>query len=55
MFYVNNYINWNQLKQIYNPNYVKKDVQKTDVIAHKLRSTLTKVINSRLKVVRNEI
>lgn len=46
-FYINNYIDCDQLNQLYNFDWMEKGVQNGDVIPHKLESALTKVINQK--------
>ena len=54
VFYINNYIDWDQFYQLYDPDWKEKDVQNIDVITRKLRPALIKTTNHRLEVVRNE-
>ncbi len=54
MFYVNNYIDWDQLNQSYIPNWMKKNIQNIDVVARKLGPALIRTINQKLEVVKEE-
>lgn len=54
MFYVNNYLNQDQFKQLDDPNQIDKVIKNIDVVTHKLRSALTRVTNYRLKVISAE-
>lgn len=49
MFYVNNYSNWDQFNQLYNPDWLNKDMQNADTVACRLGLASTKVTNLRLK------
>ena len=37
VFYVNNYIDWDQFKQLYNPDWIEKGIRNADTVARKLR------------------
>ena len=50
VFYINNYIDWDQFNKLYNLDWIKKDVQNTDTVAHKFRPALTRASNHKLKV-----
>ena len=54
VFYVNNYINWDQFNQLYDPDWIEKGIQNADVVAHKLRPASIKATNHRLEVAREE-
>lgn len=54
MFYVNNYMDWDQLNQSYNPNWMEKNIQNIDVVARKLKLALIRIINQKLEVVKEE-
>lgn len=54
MFDINNYIDWNQFNQLYDPNWMEKGIKNADTVVHKLRLTLTRATNYRLKVAREE-
>lgn len=51
VFYVNNYIDWNQFSKLYDSDQIKKGLKNTDAVAHKLKPALIKAINHKLKVV----
>ena len=42
MFYVNNYIYWDQFNQLYAPDWLEKSVQNADAVAQKLLSASIK-------------
>ena len=54
VFYINNYIKWDQLNQLYDPDWMKKGIQNVDAVARKLRPALIRATNHRLKVAREE-
>ena len=54
VFYVNNYIDWDQFNQLYDLNVMEKGVQNVDVVARKLRPALTRASNHRLEVAREK-
>lgn len=54
LFYVNNYINWDEFNQLYNLDWIKKNIKNADTVACKFRPALTRVTNYRLKVAREE-
>ncbi len=54
MFYVNNYINWDQFNQLYTSNWLKKDVQNIDAVTQKFILASTKVTNLRRKEFRKK-
>ena len=54
VFYVNNYIDWDQFNQLYDPNWMKKGVQNADAVARKPGPALTRVNNYKLEVVREK-
>lgn len=54
MFYINNYIDWNQFNQLYNPNQIEKGIKNTNAITYKLELALTKITNYRFEVAREE-
>lgn len=49
VFYVNNYIDQDQLNQLYDLDQLNKSIQNADAIAYIFWLALTKVINLRLK------
>lgn len=55
VFYINNYINWDQFNQLYDPNWMIKSGQNIDAIACKFGPVLIKAINQRLDIVRGEM
>ncbi len=52
VFYINNYINWDQFNQLYDPDRMEKDIRNTDAIARKLGPVLTKATNQKFEVVK---
>ena len=54
MFYINNYIDWDQFKQLYDLDWMAKGIKNADTIACKLEPGLTKATDCRLEVVREE-
>ena len=54
VFYINNYIDWDQFNQLYNPNWMEKDIRNTDTVAHKLRPASTRATNDKLKAAKEE-
>lgn len=54
MFYVNNYISWDQLNKLYDLDWLKKNIRNVDEVASKLKSVLIKVINQRLEAVKKK-
>ena len=47
MFYVNNYIDWDEFNQLYNLKWMEKGIHNADAIARKLKPALTKATNLR--------
>ncbi len=54
VFYINNYIDWDQFNQLYDPDWMEKSITNTDAIAHKLGPALTRATNQRLEIAREE-
>ena len=54
VFYVNNYIDWNQFNQLYDPDWIEKGIKNADAVVHKLGSASPRAINDRLEVAREE-
>ena len=54
VFYVNNYFDWDQFNQLYDPDWMKKSIQNADAVACKLRPALIKATNHSLKVTRKK-
>ncbi len=54
VFYVNNYINWDQLNQLYAPDWLEKDVRNADTVARKLIPALTKATDLRREKARQK-
>lgn len=50
MFYVNNYIDWYQLNQLYDLDQIENGIKNVNAVAHKLESNLTKATNYKSKV-----
>lgn len=55
VFYVNNCTDWDELNQLYDPDWMTKDVGNTNTIARKLGPALRKVTNQKLEVVREKM
>ena len=55
VFYVNNYIDWNQFNQLYNADWFNKGIRNADAVACKLGPALIKVTNLRLEVAKEEV
>lgn len=49
VFYINNYINWNEFNQLYDLDLMEKDIQNADVVARKLWPALIRATNHRLE------
>ena len=54
MFYVNNYIDWNQFNQLYNLDWMEKSIQNADVVTCKLGPALIRAINHKLEVAKED-
>ncbi len=54
LFYVNNYINWNQFNQLYASDSLEKVIQNADAVAQKLTPALIKATNLKKKEVRKK-
>ncbi len=54
VFYVNNYIDWDQFNQLYAPDWLEKGVQNADAVAQKLTSASTKVTDLRREEARKK-
>ncbi len=54
MFYVNNYIDWDQFNQLYDPDWMEKGIRNADAVVHKLGLASTRATNQRLEVAREE-
>ncbi len=52
MFYVNNYIDWDQFNQLYDPDWLNKSIQNADAVARRLGPASTKATNLRLEEAR---
>lgn len=55
VFYVNNYINWDQFKQLYNADQFNKGIRNVDSVTYKLRPASIKATNLRLEVAKEEV
>lgn len=49
MFYVKNYIDWDQFNQLYKLDWLNKSIENADAVAYKLRPASIKATNLRLK------
>ncbi len=54
VFYINNYIDWDQFNQLYDPDWMEKGIRNADAVVRKLGPALTRAINQRLEVAREE-
>ena len=54
VFYVNNYINWDEFNQLYDFDWIEKGIRNTDAVTCKLRLISTRATNQRIKVAREE-
>ncbi len=52
VFYINNYIDWDQFNQLYNSDWMEKGIRNADTVAYKLRPALTRAIHQKLEVAR---
>ena len=55
VFYINNYIDWDQFDQLYGRDWLKKYTWNADAMARKLGPTSIKATNLRLKVAKVEV
>ena len=55
VFYVNNYIDWDQFNQLYDADWFNKGIRNADVVVRKFRLALIKAINLRLEVAKEEV
>ena len=55
VFYVNNYINWDQFNQLYDADWFNKDIRNADAVARKLGPASIKATNLRLEVAKEEV
>ena len=49
VFYVNNYIDWDQFNQLYALNWLNKNIQNADTVTQKLTLGSTKIIDLKKK------
>ncbi len=54
VFYINNYIDWDQFNQLYDLDWIEKGIRTADAVAHKLGPASTRVTNQRLEVARED-
>lgn len=54
MYYVNDYIDWDQFNYLYNLNSRKKGMKDANAVACKLGLLLTRAINCRLEIASNK-
>ncbi len=54
VFYVNNYIDWDQFNQLYAPDLLEKGVQNANAVARKLTPALTKATDLRREEARQK-
>ena len=55
VFYVNNYIDWDQFNQLYDADWFNKGIRNADAVAHKLGPAPIKATNLRLEVAKEEV
>ena len=55
VFYVNNYIDWDQFNQLYNADWFNKGIRNADVVACKLGPASIKATNLRLEIAKGEV
>ena len=55
VFYVNNYIDWNQFNQLYDADWLNKGIRNADAVARKLKPASIKATNLRLEVAKEKI
>ena len=55
VFYVNNYIDWNQFNQLYDADSFNKSIRNADAVACKLRPASIKATNLRLEVAKEKV
>ena len=55
VFYVNNYIDWDQFNQLYDADWFNKGIRNADAVARKLGPALIKATNLRLEVAKEEV
>ena len=54
VFYVNNYIDWDQFNQLYDFDWMEKDIKNADAVARKLGPASIRATNDRLEAAREE-
>ena len=55
VFYVNNYIDWDQFNQLYDADWFNKGIRNADAVARKLGPASIKATNLRLEVAKEEV
>ena len=55
VFYINNYIDWDQFNQLYDANWFNKGIRNADAVACKFRPASIKATNLRLEVAKEEV
>lgn len=45
---------WDSFNQLYDLDWIEKDIRNSDIVAHKLRPALIRVTNCRLKIVKEK-
>ena len=55
VFYVNNYIDWDQFNQLYDADWFNKGIRNADAVARKLGPALIKATNLRLEVAKEKV
>ncbi len=54
VFYINNFIDWDQFNQLYDPDWIEKDIKNADTVVCKLGPALIRITNQRLEVAREK-
>ena len=52
VFYINNYIDWDQFNQLYDPDWIENGINNADAITRKLGLASTRAISNWLEVAR---
>lgn len=52
--YINNYIYLDQFNELYDPDYIEKDIRNIDIIARKLGPALIRATNYKLEIAKEE-
>ena len=55
VFYVNNYIDWDQFNQLYDADWFNKGIRNANAVARKLGPALIKATNLRLEIAKEKV